>query len=110
MRGEERGGPFSTRTAFTVGCRDAQRDMRATDCHQQVPARSECTDIDGSVRWWGCAVREKEQMSTRQTESELSKGADHVAIVLNLDMSVVLVNGRKSVVVLLTARRSRDNR
>jgi len=36
-------------------------------------------------------------------------GSVQVAVVLNLDMSVMLVNGRKSVVVLLAAR-SRDNR
>ena len=37
-------------------------------------------------------------------------GTNQVIVVLNLDLSVMLVNGRKSVVVLLTARGSRDNR
>ena len=51
MRGEEGRGSDSPKTAFTVGYRDAPRDMRAMDCHQQIPARLVCKDIDGSVRW-----------------------------------------------------------
>lgn len=35
---------------------------------------------------------------------------NQIVVVLDLDLSVMLVNGRKSVVVLLAARRSRDNR
>jgi len=38
------------------------------------------------------------------------EGTNHVIVVLDLDLSVMLVNGRKSVMVLLAARRSRDNR
>ena len=53
MRGEERAGsvrPFSTRTEFTVECRDDQRDKRAMGYHRQVLARSGCMDIDGSAK------------------------------------------------------------
>jgi len=39
-----------------------------------------------------------------------NSGGVQVVVILNLDLSVMVVNGRKSVVVLLAARRSRDNR
>jgi len=53
MRGEEGGAARLVRSAadrFTVGCRDARRDMHAMDCHQQIRARSACTDIGGAVK------------------------------------------------------------
>ena len=54
MRGEEGGrwlgSSIQYPDRFTVGCLGAQRDRRAMDFHQQIPARLACTDIDGSVR------------------------------------------------------------
>ena len=40
----------------------------------------------------------------------MREATDQVAVILDLDLSVVLVNGWEGVMVLLAARRSRDNR
>lgn len=40
----------------------------------------------------------------------ITNATDQITVVLDLDLSIMLVNGRKSIMVLLAARRSRDNR
>jgi hypothetical protein len=67
--------------------------------HQPKPARSVYTGIVAAgERWCECATRNKRA------------GTDHIIVVLDLHLSIMVVDGRKGVVVLLTARRSRDNR
>ena len=48
-------------------------------------------------------------MSIPRVAGDLRR-TNHITVVLDLDGSVMLINGWQGVVVLLTARRSRDNR
>lgn len=98
-------------TELTVGCRDARKGKHAKDYHQQKQARSACTGIGGAATSLECAVRDKQPMSTSDASEQPEwEKTNQIVVVLDLDLSVMLVNRRKGVVVLLAARRSRDNR
>ena len=112
MRGEE-GGVVDARFARSGPRQDSLLDVRTLRriCMPRVTTNR--NRFIGSV-WILLRLRHGRGVlciiSNTPTRNQVREATDQVAVILDLDLSVVLVNGWEGVMVLLAARRSRDNR